>query len=322
MSLGSGLARTPQYLRQFMGFFLLLFFHGWGCHWGWAQQVVLLTDGEYRPGEYVPLRIETDGPGRISIRGDQSLGIDWDAPGKTSVTVPWMTWQEAGGELVLWVNGRSQRLWLKQLDETQEYSTHNPYMLLSDVVGPKRSEYSDRVYEPAWGWVGGVGARTRWNIALGGGIVILILLSIRLASGERRITPWIALSASLGGLTMMGLMPVFNQPSARATAVVPIPSAVPESDIWVYWRALRPNRLREPWSAYTYLFPRSASHLRALDPVVRLREDGLTGWIDMSLTPQDTVCVLHRRQVGLFNVAAEDQLSPQPLQKWFYTLSR
>lgn len=314
-----GLTLGPSRTRWWIRLIGILFFYGWGFQSGWAQQVELLTNGEYRPGEYVPLRIETEGPGRVSIRADLSLGIEWDAPGRTSITVPWMTWQASGDDLVLQVNGRSQRVRLKRLEDNQDYSTPNPYQLLARFPALERSEYSDRVYEPTLGWPGGVGADMRWNVAWAGGIIVLILLCIRLIGWKRRITPWLTGSVGLISLVMIGLMSAFHQPLARAKAVVDIPSPVSESDVWIYFRAWRPTRITEPWSAGTLLFPRSDNHLRTLDPVVLLREDGLAGWIELSLVPQATVCLVHRRQLGTFKTAGEDQLSPDALKTRFYT---
>lgn len=313
-----GFIRVQRCLGLSVAGFLVLFSYGWGCSWGWAQQVELLTKGEYRPGEYIPLRIETDGPGRVSIRADQSLGIDWDAPGKTSVIIPWMTWTQSGGELVLKINGRSQRLELRRLEENQDYSTNNPYEVLVKFPGPKRSGYLHQVYEPIIGWRGGVGSEIRWNLVWIGVIFILILFSIRLVIETWMIRPWILLAVGLIGLAIVGGVSAMNQPLARAIAVIPIPSSAPESDVWVYLRAWRQVRVSEPWSAYTLLFPRSVSHLRALDPVIRIREDGLTGRIELSLAPHDTVCLLYRRQVGVFSGTDEYLLHPQSLKQWFY----
>jgi hypothetical protein len=223
--------------------------------------------------------------------------------------------------LVLKINDRSQPVWLKRLEDKQNYSIDNPYRLLTSLSGPQRSEYSEQVYEPTLGWAGGVGADIRWKIAWIGVILILILLSIRLAGGKRSTTPWIAFGVGMVGLMVVGGVPALNRPFARAAAVVKIPSSVPESDVWVYLRALRPVRTAEPWSASTLLFPRSVHHLRALDPVVWLREDGLTGWIELSLNPPTTVCLLYSRQVGVLSPPAVDQLNPQPLQQRFYTLA-
>ena len=92
---------------------------------------------------------------------------------------------------------------------------------------------------------------------------------------------------------------------------------VVQADRYVYLRTTRPERVHEPWSAYTFLFPRSPSHLESLDPVVRLRPDGLGGQIGLSLVPGSTTCV-RQRIVGVHPTRSGDELDPGGLVSRFY----
>jgi hypothetical protein len=282
-----------------------------------AQRVSLPTEGEYRPGEYIPLVIEADGPGVVSIRAPESLGIDWDAPGRTSVTVPWMTWHKASGELVIEINGRPQTIALKRLAEDEDYATQNPYVAPDNLAGPRVSTFGDAAYMPSYAWPGGTSARTRWLIVAAAGAVALALAAIKLALWRSRWTAWAMVVAGTGATIAIAFIPALNQPVARAAAIVEPMAPVVQSDRWIYLRSERPIRTSEPWSAYTYLFPRSPAHLESLAPVVRVRDDGLAGQIELSLTPGSTACLL-QRVVSILPQRSGESLETSSLIARFY----
>jgi hypothetical protein len=253
----------------------------------------------------------------VSIRAPESMGIDWESPGRTSVVVPWMTWRQASGEVVIEVNGRPQTVALRRLGTGETYATPNPYEMPDNLAGPRVSQVGDAAYMPSYAWPGGLSTRTRWLIVAAAGVVVLILAAIKLALWRSRITPWAMVVVGIGTAVGIAFVPALNQPVSRAAAVVEMPPPVVQSDRWVYLRSGQPTRIEEPWSAYTLLFPRSMRHLESLTPVARIRPDGLGGTIRLDLAPNATTCIL-QRVVGVQPTYAGDALAPRLLIDRFY----
>ncbi len=282
-----------------------------------AQNVTLINQGQYRPGEYLPIKIESQNEGLVRIRADDSLGIDWIAPGKTSITTAWMTWRETPGDITIEVNGKKQTLTLQPLTDSESYRTPNPFAYTNSESGVKRPGFSQNAYQPAYAWPGGRSAESRRWIVIASILVVLILAAIQLSLWRSRYTPWVMLVAG-GALTLAIIsMPRFNQPVARAILIVPSSADARYNDVWVYLRSDAPTTANESWSSDTLLIPRSPAHLASLSPVVHLNADASAGTLELTLAPRATACVLHRH-TGNMDLFAGDRIESPSFIRTMY----
>lgn len=242
-----------------------------------AQRVTLDNDGQYKPGVYTALRIEADSAGPISIRGPQMLGIDWNAPGKTSITVPWMCWRTTAGEVEISINDRKQLLALRPTT--------------SDLPP---EHLNAEVYRRALDWVPGQPASKRRWIMLASIALLLSLATLRLTLWRWKYSP---LAAAVGGIALACAFAAFPMLS-RTDASKSEPRKKPDgsSELWIYRTASTPQRVSEPWRTEMEYVPMSAASLQAADPSLNVNSTGNVTELLVNVDRDRPACLLIRAQ--------------------------
>jgi hypothetical protein len=258
-----------------------------------AQTLSLPWDGAYQPGRYMPLRIDADVAGTIQIRGEETLGIDFDAAGKTSVVVPWMCWRSSGGEITVEVNGKPTRLSLRPLapGELLPSSPSFAFTEPTPIAGPVSAMYSREAYVPLTAWSPGRPEQARRGIVIAAVAITLVIAAVWIGLGRSRWTPAVIVVVALVGMAMVSLRPELSRRDARLRVAV---AAGEQRDEWVY-RASRDNQtVLEPWTDVSWFVPQSPRHLQRIGPVLKVDSAGRPTEFELTLTPGIAAGVLHR----------------------------
>lgn len=235
-----------------------------------AQSVSLPTEGAYHPGQFVPLRIDASAPGIVRVRAPDALGIDWTAPGRASVVVPWVIWRTTPGEIQITINDRVQTLQLSPRPREEAIqSVDASAQSLLDRTGPldRFGGVSAHAYAPVYDYAPGrpEGQRTRivtWSI-----VAVLGLAAMALSPRKYR-----AIAMLAGAFLLCGAIAWNIQPALAPRAV--IVRAPGFTDTWIYHPGAVGQRVHEPLNGDAWVVPSSLGEISAIDPVLQVDSTG------------------------------------------------
>ncbi|MBC7785224.1 MAG: hypothetical protein H7144_15420 [Burkholderiales bacterium] len=272
-----------------------------------AQHVAPVGNGEYRPGVYTELSLHADRPGLISLRGNGVLGIDWPAPGKTSVTVPWMNWRTMPSETGITLNGIPQRL------AVWPAITMEPD---SETSGLTSAMYLQDAYVPTYGWQPGRPAAARFHIVIAAVGTALVLLAIRLVMAKSR---WMIPAVLASGVAIAAVVPMrgeFSRTDSRMTVTI-VDAENRQVDQWIYRTAAAEARVVEPIvpGSQTFVIPQSPAHLAQLDPVLHLDASGRPLELSVKIVPGRFAAIARRSGAVLDGGESDTAISPELVRR-------
>lgn len=235
-----------------------------------AQVVSMPTDGAYHPGAIVPLRIDAADAGPVRVRATDALGIDWDAPGRTSVVVPWVVWRGASGEIEVAINDRKQMLSLSARPREERIVATDPIgQAILDRTGPldRFGGINPHAYAPTYDFSPGRPERQRLRIVTWSIVVLLALGATALAPRKHRAPAMLVVAAVLCGAIAWSVKPALAQ---RAVIV----RSSDFVDTWIYHAGAPGDRVRERLTGDAWVFPPTARDLGSVDPVLHVDSAG------------------------------------------------
>ncbi|MDB5328007.1 MAG: hypothetical protein JWM57_3576 [Phycisphaerales bacterium] len=250
-------------------------------------QTISLPSTAYRPGRYLPLRIEAATARLIAVRGDGIQGIDWTAPGRSSVVVPLLVY-ESTDRLKLTVNGSPVTLDMQPLGEADV-----PPGALSDfwtTIDPKpiASGFDLAAYEAADLWQPERSASTRqWTlIALA---VTVLVLGVAVHAHPKRRTLWLMV-AGVGLCVGISRMYPVDEPRRS------LPADGQPGWEWTWAAAVKPRIDVEPWTPGLRFVPRSPEQLKTADAAVYCDTAGAPEMIRAAISRGERAVFIRSRQ--------------------------
>ncbi len=272
-----------------------------------AQRVSLSNEGRYVPGVHAPMTIDAEGPGVIRIRGPEMLGIDWDAPGKTSVVLPWMCWRTTPGEVEIDVNGQKQTLQLRPIGVEDQHLLTTPWTPTVSAIGPPSAMYNESAYIPTYNWTPGRSKSVRgWTVAAAI-FVCLAMTLVTLIGWKSRWTPFAMLITA--GVVTTAI--VSNRTLARHDSILiaNVRSSDPkQTDSWLFATSDRDERVRVAAAPSFAFVPRSPEHLSRVDPVAIYEPNGLAAMLTFQLGPRQFVALIGRTNADDVRLVGEDRV--------------
>lgn len=224
------------------------------------------TDTIYEPGKAKLLHLSTDAPGKVEIRGDRVVGIDYESPGKQVDDLPLFIYGQGRTSIDLTINGQRQTLPLSPSTQPTR---------LSDGFDPG-------IYGLVESWSPGRPQAQRQWIFLAG---IFSVLAIGLVGFWR--SRWTMVAALVVGI---GLAVLFASRSElnRDDSRIGFFDSDMGLNIWTFCTTSRSTQLSVvPVRAGSdfQILPASESHLMSLSPVMNVESGGHVASITISLAP-------------------------------------
>jgi hypothetical protein len=240
------------------------------------------------PGAPMTVRLHADAPGLVRLRAPDGLGVDWPAPGRGAVDVPWMTWRAIDGPVEVEINGTAATV------------TPRPAEAQPLLGGPAEATPSDAAYVPTTAWAPGRDAAVRrWAVGAAVAAVLLIAAAALLTHG-RRFSTALVVAVSLAITAAAAVAPAFRRQHASLRVGVAIEQdSSSQHDLWTYRTARTAARVREPWGGglargASWFVPRWPGHVARADPVLELNAAGRPVAIVVGVTPDEPAAFLHR----------------------------
>lgn len=256
-----------------------------------AQSVSLPSEGLYRPGRYMPLRVETSAPGLVQIRGPQVQGIDWPAAGAGAVIVPLMVYSDSAGELELTVNGKAVRLPRRPMELSAEWPAGVPEIDPPQPGEPRLSAFNDAGYVPADRWNGGRSIDRRTMLVYAA-VAATLGLGAMLLLPRRPIRLIAVVVASV--VVSVAILITFPASADRLVVVVQREqsSDPPRFDWWTYLRSKTERRQSIPFVDRVRVLLRSPEQLARTMPVLICDPAGQPERIELTLPAGRPVALL------------------------------
>jgi hypothetical protein len=270
------------------------------------------------PGAPLTVCLHADATGTVRLRAPESLGIDWPAPGRGSVEVPWMTWRPIDGPVAVEINGRPVMIDPKSAD------------VPAPLAGPADASPSEAAYVPTAAWAPGRDAAVRrWAVGAAVASVLLIASVALLTHGRRGSTPLVLATSVVITAAVAAAPALRRDDTSLRVGIIVERNAAQQQDVWTYQTARVPMRVREPWGGLprggTWFVPRSPGHLGRADPVLELDADGKPAAITANVAPGEPAAFLHR---GRANADASDAglddaaVSPELVRRLYGSIGR
>ena len=245
-----------------------------------AQRIFVPPDATRDANDYVNVTLESDDAGRVSVRGDNILGIDWPAPARARVSVPLMVFDNASQQMqriVVSVNTKPVTL---ALPVTAGRATTLPGV-------------NADVYASALTGVTGLRATDRFRVSVSVLIVLLALGACTLAAQRYRVRLTLGMSILLG----VGIAFFFG---TRPHPLEQLRAVVRDADTTDTWQSITragPDRVRIPWSLNAYLVPPDVDTVRLWNPVLTLDAQANPKHIEVSLRANEYAIWMTRGNV-------------------------
>lgn len=253
-----------------------------------AQTVSSPTDGLYRPGRYMPLRIETSAAGLVRVRGPEVQGVDWPAPGPGSVVVPLMIYSDSVGELDLAVNDKPIKLPRRPMEASAAWPSGVEEIDPPRPGDPRLTAFNDAAYVPADRWRGGRSAQRREMLVYAAIAATLVTGALLLI--PRRAIRTIA-SVAAAGVVCAFVVAAFRTTADTMCVVVSRPSPTGEA-VFDWWTYLRCNIDRAERAIGTRLLIQSPDQLTQAAPVMVCDAAGKPDRIEFLLKANQPIAML------------------------------
>ncbi len=269
-----------------------------------GQSVSLIADPATNQQQ---LKIESESAGLISIRGDEIIGIDWNAPAQSTILAPWISYRDAG-EQTITLNGKPIHV------------INNP-TVSKKIIRP--GVYNSDVYIPTIGWTPSQPVDVKRNLVIAGVSFVLIVWSIRLLD----LRPVIRISIIAAVTAVMFILvirsPLFHREELIRVVIVKEESLETNSlGAWNYIVHLQPGRYEAFFSddmEQTTLYPRSRSHLQQLDPVIIVNANQNIQMMTYYSIANNPVAIyqpgIHPKMIGETDRYAQRITSPELIRK-------
>ncbi|HEX8324560.1 MAG TPA: hypothetical protein VF595_11695, partial [Tepidisphaeraceae bacterium] len=229
-------------------------------------QTASLPSPLYRPGRYVPLRLEAETAGLVRVSGIGVQGVDWPAPGRSSVVVPLLIY-EAADAVSLTINGREVQLPTTPLPrEAADPAELSAFWQTIDPIASTSPAIDPDAYALAALWQPGRDVTTRrWTLVAVA--VVVLTLGIAAHADLQRATRWLIVAAV--GLSA-GLFGFYPADAPRRV----LPAEGRAGREWVWHAATTGRVAEEPWSPGLRFVPQSVGSSNAANAVLRCDPTG------------------------------------------------